>query len=165
MGDIMLEEKIIEWEKNNSSDDNFVEDINIKILDLMCTIDNDKLEKEFEKVMNKLYFYEEDRSILLLDIADWKKEFKKVQIAKYILNTDNFSDEVKEVIKDINLRDLKRVACTIIPNKNSVDKNSKSLYKRILKSNIIRENIIDSLNKILSSYENASAPVLKLSRH
>lgn len=161
----MLEEKIIEWEIKNTSEDNFVEDINVKILNFMCTIDNDKLENEFEKIMNNLYFYEEDKSILLQDIADWKKEFKKVQIAKYILDTNNFSDNFKNVIKDVKLRDLKRVASTLTLNELSVKKNSKSLYRRTLKSDLVRENIIDSLNNILLSYTKINNPILILNRH
>lgn len=165
MGDLMLEEKIIEWERNNSGDDYFVEDINVRILDLMCTVDDKKLEKEFEMIMTRLYFFENDKKLLLNDIMEWKKLFKKVQISKLILGTDDFSDEFKAAIKDVNLRDLKRIACTIIPSEPSVNKQSESLDKRTLECDNERQEIIYSLNNIVSSYETASAPILKLSRH
>lgn len=164
-GDNMLEEKIIEWEKNNLVDDNVIEDMNVKILDLMCMFSDNKLEDQFEKIMTKLFYYESDKYLLLQDISEWKKAFKRVQISKYILDTPDFSDKFKSIIKDIKLRDLKRVASTIIPNEKSVTKNSKSLYKRTIACNSEKQEIICSLNNIISSYEKVNAPVLKLSRH
>ena len=164
-GDNMLEEKIIEWEKNNLIDDNVIEDMSVKILELMCISNNDKLENEFEKIMARLFYYESDKDLLLQDISEWKKAFKRVQISKYILDTPDFSDKFKSIIKDIKLRDLKRVASTIIINEKSVIKNSKSLYKRTLKCDEEKEMIINSLDFIIVSYNKVNNQVLVLNRH
>jgi hypothetical protein len=161
----MLEEKIIEWEKKNLIEDNLIEDMNVKILDFMCVITDHKLEDDFDKVMTKLFYYEEDKNLLLKDINVWKKEFLKVKVSRFILDTPDFSDRFKEVMKEVKLRDLKRVAVTLIPNEDNVKTQSKSLYKRTLECDEEKKDIIKSLNSITASYDKITTPILILNRH